>query len=300
MSDEAQTDVAASGKAMPAYRGVYRTASVPSCVLDKEDLVRLFEDLELKGREGLNHHLASLERPKEQSSEEWERLKEQARSAYRLSMLIYGAGGEQVALSSAEALTAQRLPDKVTQVLFDSAYELKTVLNFEPNNRFRVNLDFTEPPGFNKYEPHNAPTPNASALEVNGANATWVTGVYEHLMAYFKSRGTKRGWLHSAGAYNLYYWFVAIPGSLWVVYRIGERFAWFFNNLHGALVGAIYIYIFLLAFLVARIVVGGLRWIFPLVEMRGSRSTKTRGFVGAILAAIVLGLVGDVLWAFLT
>jgi hypothetical protein len=265
--------------------------------LSAEDLTQLFEELQEKAREALEYQLATARQPAGLSAAALQDLKNQARSAGQLAIIVYGADGEQVAMSSLNDLRSQRLPDAITTVTYDSAISLKTYYNLEPENRFRLVLDFSEPPGFDKYNPNDQPTPNSSNLEIIGPNATWVTGVHEAILGFLRKRGTRRGWLHSHSTYNLYQWFFAIPASLWVVFRGDQLFSSTFQQLHVALRGAVYVYLFLLAFLLARIVVYGVRWVFPLVELDGSRSKKLRAVAGTIVASLALALVYDVLRA---
>lgn len=65
--------------------------------------------------------------------------------------------------------------------------------------------------------------------------------------------------------------------------------------MHGTLRGAIYVYIVLLGLLIFRLIIAGFRWIFPLVELEGTRSKKARGVLGTILSALLLALLYDIL-----
>ena len=88
---------------------------------------------------------------------------------------------------------------------------------------------------------------------------------------------------------------IGIPGSLWFVYRIDTIFSTFFEKLHGVLQGAIYVYVLLFVLLIFRLIIGGFRWIFPLIELEGSRSKKIRGILATVQSALLLALIYDVL-----
>ncbi len=224
-----------------AYQGVYRSTPIPSCLLSRDDLVTLYEDLERKTQEGIEHSLARAQRPADTSEAEFEELKKRGRESGHLSAFIYGADGERMVVSSAPDFRSQRLPDTVTSILYDSAASIRTLHKFEPENRFRLNLDFTEPPGFDKYDPASNPTPNNSSFEIIGPDSTWVAGVHETVMGFLERRGRRRGWLHKHSWYNAYQWFVAIPGSLWIVFRISQGIQGVLERWHPALEGALYI-----------------------------------------------------------
>jgi hypothetical protein len=263
-----------------------------------DDLRRLYADLSLKTREALDRHLATLQPPPEGDREQFERLKAEALREGTLTITVRGRDGEQIIAPSEEGLAAGRLPDKLDWVVFDSAASMQ-LYNVTPLNRFSLRLDFTEPPGFHAYNPWDDPTPNTSQLEVIGNDATWVTGVYESTLAFFRKRKRHRAWLHTQEAFNALNWLIGFPAAFWIVYRVDAllpRVA----TLHGALRGAIYVYVFLLALLLFRGIVWGFRWLFPVVELEGASSKRLRGLVGAFLSSLLLALVYDVLKALLT
>lgn len=277
------------------YQGVYRSVPVPSCLLSRGDLIALYEKLSEKAREGLERSLADAKRPTETPEEEFDQMKEKAREVGRLSAFIVGADGEQIAVSSVGDFRSQRLPDQIESVTYDSAANLKAAQGWEPVNRFRLTLDFTEPPGFHKYDPTAKPTPNESNFEITGPDSTWVTGVHETVKQFLENRGTRRGWLHKNGTYILYQAFVMLPGALWLVVRFSQQWGETIGRWHSAIEGAVYVYVFLLALWFLRVVAYGFRWAYPLIEFEGARSQKARGVITLTLSTLLLSLVYDVL-----
>lgn len=257
------------------YRGLFRQARLPACVISVQDLRRLYSDLSEKAADALERHIASAPKPEESSDEDWEALKNRIRSIGRLTAIVIGANGEQSVDQSSIPLEDDQLPDRITSVTFDSYSALQRE-NIAPLHRFRLNLDFTEPPTFGAYNPWNVPTPNGSNLEVTGADSTWVTGVYESALGFFRGRAKRRGWLHSALAFNLLNWLVGMPAALWIVFRFDQIAAPFFNSIDAVLRGAIYIYIVLVVLLLFRLIIGGFRWMLPIVELEGARSATVR------------------------
>lgn len=280
------------------YRGLHRTTRIPPCAISIDDLRRLYAELNGKTLEALERHLATLQQPPEGDQEQFEKMKEEARREGTLTVTVQGRDGEQMIAPSDEAFASGRLPDKIDWVVFDSAAAMR-LYNVTPLNRFTLRLDFTEPPGFNTYNPWDDPTPNTSQLEVIGNDATWVTGVYESTLAFLRKRKRRRAWLHTQESFNALNYLVGFPAAFWVVFRLDSlipRLA----TLHGALRGAIYVYVFLLALLVFRGIIWGFRWLFPVVELEGARSKAVRGLVGAALSSLLLALIHDVLKTLLT
>lgn len=276
------------------YRGVFRRANIPPCVVSVQDLRRLYADLSEKAADALERHIASVQKPEATSDEDWEALKERVRAIGHLSAVVIGADGEQNVAQSATPLTEEQLPDRIVSVTFDSFASLQRE-SITPLNRFRLNLDFTEPPAFGVYNPWNVPTPNGSNVEVTGADSTWATGVYESVLGFFRARARRRGWLHSPVTFNLLNWLVGMPAALWMVYRLDALGAQLFSSMDTVLRGAIYVYTVLFVLLIFRLIIGGFRWTFPLVEIQGARSSTVRRLLNLVLSSILLALAYDVL-----
>ncbi len=200
------------------YRGRVRTAKIPSCSVSLGDLRRLYAQLSEKTREALDRHLATLHRPPNQTDEQFAAAKIEAQKVGTLTVMVVGADGKQILSTSSETLNDERLPDIINSITFDSSAALQTY-NISLPNRFRLTLDFTETP-FYGYNPWDQPTPNNSLLEVVGSDMTWAIGVYESVLAFFKSRRKARGWLHNQTTFNALNWIIGFPGALWIVYRL--------------------------------------------------------------------------------
>jgi len=276
------------------YRGVFRTTNIPPCVVSVSDLRRLYDNLSENASDALERHIARIQRPEGQTEEKWEALKQQVREIGGVTVFVIGANGEQVSANSASALDDSQLPDRINSITFDSSNSLQNN-NIIPLNRFRLVLDFTEPPGFGTYNPWDKPTPNGSLLEVIGVDSTWATGVYESVLGFFRMRGKRRRWFHTPAAFNLLNWLIGFPGALWIVYRIDGQFPGIFAQMHGALRGAIYVYIVLVVLLIFRLIIAGFRWTFPIVELEGSRSKSVRRILNLVLGSLLLALAYDVL-----
>jgi|GEM_PF-1565839 len=277
-----------------AYRGLYRLIRIPSCAVSVSELRRLYNDLSEKTKEALEKHLSSLPTPTNEQRGQFENLKNEVRAIGRLTVTVIGANGEQTVDTSVVPLNDDQLPDIVTTIVFNSSAALENH-NVLPLNRFKLTLDFTEPPGLHAYDPWERPTPNNSVLEVIGADKTWVTAVYAATVAFFNHRGRGRAWLHTPVTFAVLHWFIGFPGALWIVYRFDSTYTSVFERMHGALRGAIYVYLVLLSLLLFRLIIGGFRWTFPLVELEGARSKKMRGFLAAGLGSLLLALLYDVL-----
>lgn len=147
------------------YRGLYRTAKVPTCTVSIQDLRRLYNELNRFTEEALNRYLDNVRLQPGQTEDQLEMLKDEARRVGGLTVIVIGAKGEQIIDHSIDAFSDENRPARIATITFDSALVLQN-FNVSLPNRFRLVLDFTEPPGFTTYNPWENPTPNNSSIEV--------------------------------------------------------------------------------------------------------------------------------------
>ncbi len=222
----------------PSYRGRLHSAKVPPCFVSRDDLRKLYTQLDARTSEALEKHIAGLTRPPNVDAEGWNRTLQHLRHDAKLNITVLGADGEQIVARSVEALSDQELPDRIAVARFDSAAALQFI-NITPIHRFYVHLDFTEPPTFANYNPWSQPTPNASQIEVTGSDQTWVAGVYQLIIGFFRARRRRRAWLHAQRTFNVAHWIIGFPAALWIVYRL-NYYVPALGGMHPALLGAIY------------------------------------------------------------
>jgi hypothetical protein len=292
-SAAAETNRKDISSAQLSYRGRFRSAKVPPCLISRNDLRKLYTQLDARTSDALEKHIAGLHRPPDMDEQAWNRTLHNLRHDARLTITVQGADGEQIVARSVEALSDDQLPDRITFARFDSAAALQFI-NITPIHRFYVHLDFTEPPTFATYNPWSQPTPNASQIEVIGSDQTWVTGVYELIIGFFRARRRRRAWLHTQRSFNAAHWVIGFPAALWTVYRL-SYYAPALGRMHPALLGAIYAYVFLVSLLIFRGIIWLFRWLFPVVELAGSRPKVVRGVLSVVLTSLLLALLYDVL-----
>ena len=281
----------------PAYQGLSRTIQIPACVLSIEDLRRLFIDLDALTREVTSVQIDGLQQPANTTPADFSRLKEQAKREAGLNMFVQGKNGEQVILHSAAAITREILPDALLAITFDSASRFNMQLTYDPLNRFSLVLDFREPGGVISYDPWNYPTPNESGFTIIGNDQTWVAGVNEMVLSFLNARRRSRRWLHGPITFTLVNWLTGYPAAFWLIYRVDSITQRFVAGLPTALRGGIYIYLFLTLLLVFRVLIYVLRWLFPIIELEGSRSKAVRTTVSVVLLGLFTKLIYDVVKA---
>lgn len=294
--EDQKTAISIIPAAAPAvdFSGLSRTAKPPACVLTLADLRRLYVELDRKATEALERFLANEIRPPGTTEEDFNALKEQARALGHVTVTARGVGGEFLAGRSEGVLTSDQLPHKLLTVTFDNTTGLQSA-NVSLPNRLTVRLDFSEPPTFGVYDPWSEPTPNQTRIEVHGSDETWVSATFMTALSFFEQRKRFRRWLHGEVAFNILNWTLGIPSALWATFRIDQLLLGPNGALSGGLRAAVSIYILLLGLLGFRALFYSLRWLFPLIEFEGARSTAVRGAVGAVAASLFVGLLYDVL-----
>src|SRR5690606_15947938 len=134
------------------YRGVFRRSNIPSCTISVQDLRRLYADLSEKAGDALEKQTASVQKPESTNDEDWGALQGRVRGSGRLPAIVSGGDGGQHVGQSATPLEEDQLPDRIVSGTFDSYSALQRE-NIAPLNRFRLALDFAEPPAFGVYDP---------------------------------------------------------------------------------------------------------------------------------------------------
>src|SRR5207245_3864549 len=133
------------------FRQLSLTAAVPPCTISIDDLKRLYLELESKTREAFERYAAGIQRPADMPIAEFQRLRTQAADLAHVTVLIVGAGGEQLASTTADLLEPIHLPEAITSIVFDSAVSLQAA-NVTLPNQFRVYLDLRSPSAVVSYD----------------------------------------------------------------------------------------------------------------------------------------------------
>jgi len=256
------------------------------------DLAKLFRELEEKTQESVDIQMSGWSKQPNQTDEQFAAIKADARRAAKLMVVMIGAKGEQIVDYSADALTAADVPDTIQTVTFDSsaAYTYRFGAAHQLLNRFKLVLDFSEPPLKGGYNAWQQSTPSNTAFELIGPNKTWVTAVRATVTSFFEERRRRRKWLHNNITFAALNWLIGFPIAIWLLVRFNSSMDAWLGDLHSAIKGTIYVYIFLAFALVFRVIIHGLRWAFPIAELEGARSLRVRALILAGPGALLIFL----------
>jgi len=156
-----------SKNSLISYKGTSKYEPIESCCISKEDLLKLYKILDKQTSVAVEKHLSEIPRLEDKTPEEDEALRQNVRELGKLTVIINNQYGEQIVSQTEEDLKKENLPDKITFIAFDSAVGLENKqVNIILDNKFRLELDFSEPPGFNEYNPFDSSTPDLPLIMV--------------------------------------------------------------------------------------------------------------------------------------
>ena len=285
-AQDVQQDEAA---ALADYRGYHDRAAIKPCVVDIAGLRKLADELQESVTAALNAYLDTPEKQADQDQASFDEQLARARQYDPLIVYVVGQDREQLVGTADVVLSDEKVPDRIKTVTIDSASLLNQVGITMPD-RFRVVLDFSEPPVVYGYQPWEQPTPNGSHVEVAGKNVDWCSGVQEKVQRFFANRASSRGWLHSPTTYNIVHVLLAWPASLWLGFAAERYVNGLLDEPLSPVGGAVLIvYGIFLGMYLFRVLAGAARWLYPVIELKGTRTTRIRALViGSPPAAIWL------------
>lgn len=282
------------------YKSNQKTASIPSCALNESDLKSFLEILNGINQEAAEIAASKLIKDPNQSYEEFNKLKESVPNLYKISIQIFGAKGEYMVSQSAEVFSDKYLPDRITIILFDNVLHHKLTTNLEPQLKIEIRFDCSKPSIFDLTTNLSTSTPNNSSIQVLGINETWVEGAYGKVMSFLNERKTNRAWIYQKNVYEFFSWFLMLPASFWILYRINLVFSPYLSNFPTVFQIALYLYFFGTTSLIFRMLFNYSRWVFPYLEITTSSSltkgaTKHRFVLGSLLLAVIGSLLYDII-----
>ena len=269
------------------------TAPINSLSIDKSELRKLFNILQERSHAAGKIELENF-RQLDQTDENYEQDKENLKNGFKLKLSLAGSDGQELFGTIEEVFDSPNFPDQVKSIYVDSAMPLRVSYHYNPRNSFVLSLDFSKPALFNlSFLPSQA-TPNGSNILVQGYDSTWVHGVYSEFDAFGKRSLSHFKWVHKHSVYDLLVWGFGLPFGFWATYRLSNLVTKIFANFSTFVQSAAYVYVFLAALIVFRLLFHYARWVWPVVEYRSPRNTASKH--RKTLVALALGLVGMLIY----
>lgn len=246
-------------------KGTTRQFQIRACCLKAEDLRRLYKILETRAREFASQAIGMLRQLSDQTDEQFKQVKENATSLLKLVVIVNASTGDWVSSSTDEALSDASLPDSIASIVYDSGFLFRGQMKIEPQNSFKVIIDFSRTQVLDLTNLWISPSSNTSSVLITGTNDTWVKAVHDDLRNFLDERATLRRWLYSRYTYDILVWTIGIPTSLAFVYHI-DKWTKLTANSPGAVRIPLYVALFLLGLLIFRFLFNYAKWAFPKIE----------------------------------
>ncbi len=281
------------GKPPEAWRNYSTKVPIPAFRIKRDELKRLYQIIHSKQCEYRERVERNLSRTASESEEEFRARKQKVHDAFVSSVTAVGSDGEMFHGNSEEFFDSTTFPEHLRSILISTKSAPKAVLNFTPLCSVVAFLDFSRPPLFDFGRLPTLPTPNESNFEISADNESWFSATKARLSQFFSDRRTSTNWLHRAAVYDILLIFVGIPMAIWLDYRVVSLIDT--SKISPVIIAAVYIYIFLLAITLFRILFSYSRWVFPKVELDTELASplRHRGIWGAIILAMVTSFLYD-------
>lgn len=238
--------------------------------------------------------IAAVAKLPNQTEEEFESYKTRARNeAFKITFTLGGRGGVQL-FGDESIFESPQKPDKIESIYFTNITAYRSFCGTAPLNQFELNLDFSKPALLDSRNGVSAPTPNLSNLTVQGNRTAWMGGISDAVINMCKDRRTRRGWIHRGFVYDAGLMLLALPFALYVCWKASPLVSRYLEPVHGVISGGMYVYLFFVVIWAYRALFGYTKWAFPTAELTDNKDGSLTH--RAIWGAIVLGLVGNVLW----
>jgi hypothetical protein len=273
---------------------------IRSFSIDRAELRKLLELLQERANaagEIEEKHFDKLRlQAKPQTEEQVEKAKKDLREGFRLFITVSGIDGTELTGNIEDIFDSPNFPDEVKTLFFSTDIPLQKY-NYYPRNKMTLFLDFERPSVLNFSIMPSQETANASNIEVNGSDATWVNGVFQEFINYVSRHPSTIPWLHRHTVYDVLVWILGLPLGFWICSKISHLIETQLFTYSPFLQAALYVYIFLASLILLRVAFHYARWIWPLTEFQSERSTsrKHKAIFGIICSGIGISILYDVL-----
>jgi hypothetical protein len=281
-------------------KGIFRSQRISSCVFSSDDFKKLYHLLAEKANEAaeiVRQEFKEQEKilsPEQQGN--FKERKERLPEALKLVAYVTGSKGERVVFTEESMISSETMPEDVQTITILSAFAYYSAFGVDPRNKFEVWLNFTKPRLLDFSDRWSLPSEGKNSIQVEGNNETWVNGVYKSIVDFFESKVKKRNWLHARLTWDLFLWLLGVPAIFWTIFRLDDFIRSAMPPFSTVLLVAIYMYVFLLGFVLARLIFNYALWTFPQYEYqteKGSKPGKHRYVFWVLLSGAGGGFLQD-------
>lgn len=263
---------------------------ITSLCLDKDDLRKVLATLQVRANEAAEKEyiLLSLKNP-----DNLDQIRKELNECAILKIGIKGNRNEDLFGTIDDVFNSVSFPESIESLYINSDLHYRSIYKYNPQNSFKLFIDFTKPKVFDFSFAPNEKTPNESEFGVEGSDNTWVNGVFHEIDSFFKFKQSRFSKVHRGSIYDFLVWFMGIPFGFAMCYNFINLKLDVFKH-HTFFENIILTYIFFLSLFILRISFHYFRWVYPMIEYK---SKNNRSIIHqAALASISLGIIGKIIY----
>ncbi|QJB55120.1 hypothetical protein [Pseudodesulfovibrio sp. zrk46] len=263
------------------------------CVLTFDDIKKIFRELNKCQERAVEIEKKSWKKESFESEQVYKNFVNQRCDNYKISIVVNGANGEDLAGEDSTLFDSDNLPEEVVGVYFSNISWYRSMFGVNPAHCFAINIDFRKPPIIDFSTRSTDPTPNSSIVEVSGNDSLWVQSVVEAVKRVEREKSSNRNILHRPFAYDFVVWFLGIPVGVFGASKC-EAFIGKYTDSNFVLYATCIVF-FGALLMCFRGAFSYTKWAFPKIELirEGSATLKHRKRWSVLVGTIVLSVISS-------
>jgi len=257
-------------------------------------LRRLYANISKVIEKKAEEFISGLKIPEGYTQEKFESEKTVIRErAFKVTVTLTSPTGANIYGETIDVFAAEFIPSPLASVYMTNNTAFMGVFKANPQDSFAVLLDFGKPPVFDWAFIVSNPTANNSNLTINGLDMTFVRSIESSVMNALQDRRPFWKFIHAPFSYDIGLWLLAMPYGIFectkAIAALTKSFPVFDDYKLG-----LYIYALVLLLAVYRFFFQYVKWVFPLNVYADNQDSSA--LHRSVIAAIVLGLVGNIIY----
>lgn len=278
-----------------SFQNSLRLSNIKCATLSLDDLHKLFEIIKKHNEESKKHQIDYVDETRRKADrvfpdEEVVKIKNDLVDKYVVGVEIYTKKGQYSrTFNPDEAFDKNKIPDDVVKIIIANTFLFNNQQGLIQPYKIIVELDFNKTTLLDFASNPSYETYNSSKIEIWGLLESWVDGVHDKILNFFKERKNNRQWLHRKNIYDLFLWVLIVPIIFWNMVKIDYWLKSKVINLSSVITVFIYIYIFIVTLLIFNLLFKYLRHSFPPMELKSNLNTKGK-MIRFIILAVASGI----------
>lgn len=278
-----------------SFQNSLRLSNIKCATLGLDDLRKLFEIIKTHNEESKKFQSDFIDENRKKADrtftdEEVLQFKNDLINKYVVGVEIYTKKGHYSrTFNPDEAFDKNKIADDVNKIIISNTPLFNIQKELIQPYKIIVELDFSKTTLLDLASNPSYETYNSSKVEIWGLAESWVDGVHDKILDFFKERKNNRQWLHRKNIYDLFLWVLIVPIIFWNMIKIDYWLKSKVINLSSVITVFIYIYIFIITLLIFNLLFKYLRHSFPPMELKSNLNTKGK-MIRFIILAVASGI----------